>query len=102
MLMVATAAEIMATEVTLKGLLLLPTNLNPTLSDAQPHKKRRAVAAKQPRGKQLPTVIPEFSEIVVMSLAEAVQRKTKILRFVVSDLQQDVHGARSDADQTNV
>ncbi len=60
--MAAAAASIMTTEVTMKGRLLVSENLNPMLSDAQPHKKRRAVAAKQPRSKQLPTVIAEFSE----------------------------------------
>ena len=49
-----------------------------------------------------PEVIPEFSETDMMSLAEAVQRKTKMLRFVVPDLQQDSNGARGDADQTYI
>ena len=62
-----------------------PVSLAPKISDAQPHKRRRAVAAKQPRGFKLPPVIPEFGSVEECSLGEARQLKGKILRFVVNN-----------------
>ena len=50
------------------------------LSDAPAHKKRRAMAGKQPRGKKLPPVVSEFREIVVMTRQQAENSGGKVLR----------------------
>ncbi len=59
--------------------------LNEDINSAQPRKKRRAVAAKQPRGRNLPPVISEFKEICSCKISE-LKKWHKPLRIPVPDL----------------
>ena len=66
-----------------RGHKLFPENLDPDMKTSNPHKRRRAVAAKQPRGRQLPPVLPEYKEIVQMSFSQAKSNSAKILKVAV-------------------
>ena len=56
-----------------------PVPLQTTFSSAEPHKKRK-VTAKQPRGKLLPSLMPEFSEVLTLPANETLSPMHKILR----------------------
>jgi hypothetical protein len=68
-----------------KGFSIPNFSLNENMDAAQPHKKRRAVAARQPRGKNLPAVISEFKEIITCKICD-LKKWHKPLRIPVPDL----------------
>ena len=57
---------------------------NADLTSSVPHRRRRPVLGKQPRGRQLPAVISEFKEVVQRTAEKAKSLGLKILRPVVS------------------
>ena len=63
-----------------KGFKFFPKAYNLQLEDETDFKRRRATAAKQPRGNKLPPLMPEFKEIKQISLAEATSLEAKVLR----------------------
>ena len=68
-------ATICAAELRARGYNLIPKSLDPDLSVSSPHKRRRAVVGKQPRGRQLPPLISEFSEIKTVTAQELLDAK---------------------------
>ena len=81
------AAAIIAEELLSAGCDIRPVALDPDMASSKPHKRRRAVLGKQPQGKQLPPLLPEFLEVKRMTHAEAVERHAKILRTIPSSPQ---------------
>ena len=83
--MVAAVADSLCAYLNNRGFVLSSQVPNPSMVNSEPHKRRRAVAAKQPRGNKLPPLLPEFKEVIEMKLSEAKIQKVKILRVCVPD-----------------
>jgi hypothetical protein len=66
-----------------KGLNLIEQEQFESIQHSVPHRKRRAVAAKQPRGRILPPVMSEFRHTEYMSLDEARAQGARVLRMVL-------------------
>ena len=81
--MVAAVADSLCAYLNNRGFVLSSQVPNPSMVNSEPHKRRRAVAAKQPRGNKLPPLLPEFKEVIEMKLSEAKIQKVKILRVCV-------------------
>lgn len=81
--MCAAIAKVLTEALAAKGLgpFVLPENLDLTAS--VPHRRRRAVLGKQPRGKQLPAVLSEFKCVSEDSTQEASANQYKVLRPVL-------------------
>ena len=77
------------TEVLASELELNEVPLDPDISNATPHKRRRAAIGKQPRGKQLPNLLPEYLEVKKMSLLQGSADGHKIIRVLNPDLTAD-------------
>jgi hypothetical protein len=59
---------------------------NPNINDAQAFKKRRAAVGRQPRGKKLPAVISEFSDIKKVAIGSVPAGNShKILRQIFGE-----------------
>ena len=58
--MVPAMSSILCTEVSKRGYILVADDPITNISASQPRKRRSAATNKQPRGKQLPAVIPNF------------------------------------------
>lgn len=81
--MCSVVSDIFAREISARGWELVPEQLNPDFKKADGHKKRRAVASKQPRGKFLPPLLPEYKNVEVMTKLDAEKASAKILRIVL-------------------
>ena len=88
--MCSEAADRIALAITDMGYVLTAAKPDLNILSSEPHKRRRAVVNKQPRGRKLPPVLPEFKEIQEMTFAQSKSLQAKVLRIV-----DPVHGIRN-------
>lgn len=77
-------ASSFAAAVTSKGCRLVPSTTNADITATAPHKRRRGVMGRQPRGKAIPAVISEFGSIATIPTADILQdaKHYKVLRQI--------------------
>ena len=82
--MARAVSDVLCAEVSNRGYSLSAEDLGANILSSQPHKRRRTATNKQPRGKQLPTVISEFKKVVKIPTSAFVASDEQSNSFVLN------------------
>jgi hypothetical protein len=85
------------------GFPALPPKTNMSIADAPHHKRRRAAANKQPRGRKLPPLVSEFKTVLSLPTMTPISDWHKLLRYEVQrGVEDNAAAERTSRDQDSV